>query len=144
MGGFAGFKRAPFYALIGPKEKLMPRELLNVFKAFYEEFLNTLDISEALMDANTEVRKFENSIQIVCAEEIFDFSAANAPFTGKEKQINKEEILTEVMKNPLISRQGVTKARLLVREANKPEVLLKKIKQKYFCFDLYPENTKRF
>jgi len=144
VAGVIGFKKAPFYALIGPKEKIYDRELELAFKEFYRELIFSLQINEALEAANSELTSVPRNIKILPIEDLWEFAFSNSTYTNRENRHRREELLTRLMQTKEISNLGVNSARRLVRKYDDYELMSQAVKRSYFCVDSFPENVERF
>lgn len=140
--------RAPYWAVIGPTEKITDLEIKRDFAAFYRKFFESLNGDDAIRALNRGIEgphrpyHFHTSIGL--------FKRAYVAYhqkkcRGKGKRIRVEGLVTEAMKDPNCQKLGVNAVRRNLKESlAQEERHFQKQKKEFFLIDMYPENAKRF
>ncbi len=137
--------RAPCWGLIGPNEAMYPNDLLKSFLAFYTEFFATGNGSASLRRLNAAVSTDKLS---------YTFSQCEFMFKMVYHKYLQELFSPRVLKKRALDLYLETKRRGAA-PAGGPGVIKRQLlktreeyfplhREKFFMFDLYPENRKRF
>jgi hypothetical protein len=137
--------RAPCWALVGPKESILPRDLLKDFTAFYSELLESKDGGAALRrlyrdqygdDAFyhfTTAEMFFESVWIGYIRDYCNNDALNERANGIIRELKKIGAYKGQSRNEL-------KTELLRQQPDK----FMQSKEHYFMMDLFEESRERF
>lgn len=139
--------RAPFWAAIGAEKEVTAGHVESAFKAFYETFFETLSGDQALAALNHQ--DSERTYHFISAEGFFLRSYCNyykMACRGKGKKERVESLLTRALENPAVRQKfGITGARNFIKSYFSNDAKdFEEFKSRYFMFDFYPENKKRF
>src|SRR5262245_11413362 len=64
-------RRAPFYAIVGPKREVTPGEVFRGLRAFYRKVVVEADGLKAMHHLNTTINPDEDTFQIFNCEQLF-------------------------------------------------------------------------
>lgn len=139
--------RAPFWAAIGAEKEVTARHVETAFKAFYQKFFETLSGDQALTALNHQDPK--RTYQFISAEGFFLRAYRNyynMACRGKGKTERVESLLTQALDNPVVrQRFGITRVRNFIKSYFRNDAKdFEEFKSRYFMFDLFPENNRRF
>ena len=137
--------RAPCLALVGPKEKMSPKDLLKDYTNFYDEILKTQNGDSALKRLNKDLSGNDAKYFFTTAEWFFEmvwikYLLESCTKENLDKRAN--EMLKKLRKNPhkyLPSRNEI-KNDIFRRHPNH----FTESKEKFFMMDLFPDNRDRF
>jgi hypothetical protein len=140
--------RAPWLALLGPKEEMYPENLLKDYTGFYENILKTdnSSMAKALERLNDDLtKKYNAKYLFINAKMLFEWSwikylRDDCSNVNLNKRAN--EILKKLRKEPpkyLPSRNDIKKDILKDRPKS-----FSKSKEIFFMMDLFKENQDRF
>lgn len=137
--------RAPCWALVGPKGKMYPDDLLKDFTGFYDEILRTRNGGAALKRLYRDKIGSESLYFFTTAEMFFETVWINYIRKNcNDDQLNNRtnamvrELKKRGMKN--VPSRNELKAKLM---QSHPDFFIKS-KEYYFMMDLFEENKERF
>lgn len=140
--------RAPFWAIIGPGEKITAGDAERDFGAFYTTFFKTLDGDAAVADLNRGVLGSGRQYHFLGAAGVFIKAYAKYyrdHCVGKARRERVESLVTEVMMSPDVRRRGVSWARTKIKERLRTEeTYFNNVKNRFFFIDSFPDNAARF
>lgn len=140
--------RTPFWGFIGPFEKVKAGEVLINFTAFYEEFINSLDINESVIKLNEANPNNKSRFRFHNTEFAF-----NVAYQNYEKKYLTDEVVAERLETGLKEARKHTETNHLSDEQIKQNLkffmvdnkdfMKDKLMEKFFMWDIFPENRKK-
>jgi hypothetical protein len=137
--------RTPFWGFIGPFEKVTFGESLCDFKAFYDEFIESLNINKAVELLNKANENSKSKFRFHNTEFAFKVSYENY-----EKKYLTEEVVQERLEQGLIEARKHPETKHLSDEEIKrnlkffmvdnKDFMKFKLMERFFMWDLFPEN----
>lgn len=140
--------RAPFWAIIGPENKVKAGDIEKDFGAFYQTFFKNLNGDVAIDALNKGQVPSDRTYHFLSAKGLFIKAYRKyykSHCIGKGRRERIEYLTTQAMKNPDVKRRGVNWARNKVKEGLASEdAHFEKLRNRYFFVDCCPENAQRF
>ncbi|MBY5940999.1 MULTISPECIES: hypothetical protein [unclassified Halomonas] len=140
--------RAPFWAIIGPEEKVMDLEVKRDFAAFYRKFFESLNGDDAMLALNRGVQGRDRPYHFLTSIGLFKrayIAYHRTSCQGKGKQARIENLVTQAMKDPKCKALGVNEVRRRIKDRlAQEEHHFQNLKKRFFLMDLYPKNATRF
>lgn len=140
--------RAPYWAVIGPTEKIYDLELKRDFAAFYRKFFESLNGDDAIFALNRGIEGPHRPYHFHTSVGLFKrayIAYHQKSCRGKGKRVRIENLVTEAMKYPECRKLGIKAIRRSIKESlAQEERHFQKQKKEFFLIDIYPENAKRF
>ncbi|MEM8998809.1 MAG: hypothetical protein AAGB24_00975 [Bacteroidota bacterium] len=137
--------RSPFWGFIGPFEEVSFDESRYNFKAFYDEFIDSLNINKAVALLNGSNESKKPKFRFHNTEFAFKVSYENY-----EKKYLTEEVIEERLEQGLIDARKHSETNHLSDEEIKrnlkffmvdnKDFMKFKLMEKFFMWDLFPEN----
>lgn len=140
--------RAPVWAIIGPAERIGDDEVLEAFRAFYSEFLSSLDGNAALTALRAVETRQGRKYVFLPAETMFRSAYRRyikEDCSEEELRLREVEILriSREMGLPDSVDDSVASTMIRSRLADH-RAFFEVFRQRFFMTDLYPENEGRF
>lgn len=148
-GGYLGeiilpTDRAPCWGMIGPTDEIYPNELLSGFSSFYTELLTTIDgdsslkflMSAPLQNGGYYFATALGFFKLAYSKYLVDYctpSQIDKRAKAMSRQLKRVRSPTQLSKGAL---------KRLLRNTEGPS--FEKHLQRFFMFDLYPQNRARF
>lgn len=135
-------ERAPFWAILAPRDEIAPRDLYGPYLRYYGELLRSGDGDRALA-AMTEAGSSQNCYGFITCEQFFMQSyrihlARSTTESGYQRDVARIR--------SLFAAEGRDVEELLIRRALEAidEPLFKELFRRFIMADIYPENAERF
>ena len=139
---------APFWAIIGPEVEVPAGDIQDNFGEFYKSFFTNLDSGKAISVLNQGKSRSERQYHFLSAVGLFSrayLKYYKSHCIGKGKKERIEALTSQAMQNPDVKRHGVNWARKQIKKGLAAEDQhFKKIKNRFFFLERYPENRNRF
>jgi hypothetical protein len=136
--------RTPFWGFIGPFETVKAGEVLINFTAFYEEFIESLDINKAVILLNESNPNNKSRFKFHNTEFAFDVAYKNY----EEKYLTDELVakrlemgLLEARKHPEMKNQSDEQIKQTLKffMVDNKDFMKNKLMEKFFMWDIFPE-----
>ena len=137
--------RAPCWGLIGPVKAISQSAILKSFSLLYKTAIETKSISHAIATVNKTYWKGLAIISITNSEEFFKNTYSiylSTSCNPKAYRDRAKAIRKEIKKKGKISPPGIGGIIRYFEKKQRPD--FHKNIEKFFMFDLYPGNAKRF
>lgn len=142
--------RAPFWALIGPRDKVKAGHISKAFNEFYSDLLSSFDGTKALNKVNNVLPLDATKYSFVYCETLFREAFKgylNTFCSGNAKSKRVEELITKVRKTKVGRRHPIRLLRRDLKERLRKEnqrPYFEKFRRYFFMIDDCPENNERF
>jgi len=137
-------KRSSVFGLLAPSVKISAGDAIDSFSAFYKALIEDNSFEKAMTKLVDIVEP--KTFTLILSQMFFDHEATifiKKSCMGKEKQKDKEALITLLREDRSISLKEARKEAINLLKGSLP-VTLKKMHSKFMMTDIYPETKSRF
>jgi hypothetical protein len=141
-------RRAPFYAILGPKREVLPSEIFRGLRAFYRKVVVEADGLKAMDRLNTTIDPDEDTFQIFNCEQLFrkiwDWYLDGKTVDEIMGPVLEEKLAERHAKRPMTDAEIAELREYVSKYAKDYRPRFEESRRHFFMIDLHPRNDARF